>query len=145
MATSDCFHEWAVESVIQPICKKKSLFFQKQNSLFESLNYSLNRFFSKTLIQAFSILRNEMPIMCKIVARLWATVASFGTSCQTSISFVEQKCLNLSVPIASWVVRRHTAQLRSRRPEFNSRLEVLSRSHRPLSTQSCQLSTVLSQ
>ncbi len=82
---------------------------------------------SKVLIQNIqkrSLLRNEPPILCCSETRNNFTVASFGTSCQTSISFVEQKCLNLSAPIASWLVWQHTAQLRSRRPEFDSRLEV---------------------
>ncbi len=47
-----------------------------------------------------------------------------------------------SAPIALWLVRRHIAQLCSRRPEFDSRLEVLCQSCSPLS---CHLSTVVFQ
>ncbi len=48
---------------------------------------------------------------------------------------------NASAPIASWLVRWHTAQLCSRQPEFDSRLEVLCR-FRSLSPSSAFLSSL---
>ncbi len=50
---------------------------------------------------------------------------------------------NKSAPRASWLMRRHIAQLCSWRPEFDSRLEVLCRSRSPLSIQCFPVDSLL--
>ncbi len=81
-----------------------------------------------------------------ISARFWtvpemALQGIYSVICHTTSKTAKTPFI-IWINIALWLVRRHIAQLCSRRPEFDSRLEVLCQSCSPLS---CHLSTVVFQ